>query len=355
MAAHPRRCRPLAEEYLEKVLPNMNAAPSSADSGFQFSREDINKQMDKMKEAKDKSMVEYWPHLRDEVNAKDLNISMRDGEKVLIRVYTPKRSSIEPGKQPVVYSLHGGGFVSGNLDSEDLINRQLCHETHSLIFSLDYRLAPEHPLFPTVVSDTEDGLKWVYENASKYGGDTSRGVFLSGTSSGGFLSARLAFRSNKLNVPVLGMILRQGVFIICSLDELADLWPDVKEFKSREENIDAPGLPKHVVDALNKLLGVTATKHKDVEDFPIFASKSELSRMPPTHFVQATADPCADDILYFQRRLTEAGVEATVATYEGMPHGFHAYHVLLAARREMKDTADALKRLTARFNSRNSA
>ena len=100
---------------------------------------------------------------------------------------------------------------------------------------------------------------------------------------------------------------------------------------------------------------MTAAKHKDVEDFPIFASTIELSRMPPTHFVHATADPCADDILYFQRRLTEAGVEATVATYEGMPHGFHAYHVLSAARQEMKDTANALKKLIARGNSVESA
>ncbi|GES65818.1 hypothetical protein ATEIFO6365_0012021000 [Aspergillus terreus] len=339
MAASPRRCRPLAQEYVEKVLPNMNVTASSADSGFKFSREDINKQMDKMKEAKDKSLAEYWPHLGQKVRTEDFDIPMRDGEKVLIRVYTPNESPIESGKRPVVYSLHGGGFVTGNVDSEDLINRQLCHETHSLIFSLNYRLAPENPIFPTGVNDTEDGLKWVHENAS-------RGLWAT------FLI--LAFQANKLNIPVPGMILRQGVFIFCPLEELVDWRPEVAQFKSREENVDAPGLPKHVVDALNQLLAVTATKHKDVEDFPIFASLGELSRMPPTHFVQATADPCADDITYFKRRLTEAGVETTLATYEGMPHGFHAYHVLSAARQEMKDTADALKRLIARFNSRDS-
>lgn len=130
MAASPRRCRPLAQEYLEvrkaekerrkgiacqlnsssdltatqKVLPNMNVTASSADSGFKFSREDINKQMDKMKEAKDKSLAEYWPHLGQKVKTEDFDIPMRDGEKVLIRVYTPNESPIESGKRPVVYS-----------------------------------------------------------------------------------------------------------------------------------------------------------------------------------------------------------------------------------------------------------
>ena len=74
MAAPPKICRPLAPEFIEvmetekerkylvdlenltwlqKVLVNMNVAASSADTGFQFSREDINRQMDKMKEERD--------------------------------------------------------------------------------------------------------------------------------------------------------------------------------------------------------------------------------------------------------------------------------------------------------------
>jgi acetyl esterase/lipase len=74
--------------------------------------------------------------------------------------------------------------VAGSVDSDDLINRQYCYQTHAHVFSLGYRLAPEYPLFPTIVNDSEDGLKWTYENAAKYGGDVSRGIFLSGTSSG---------------------------------------------------------------------------------------------------------------------------------------------------------------------------
>jgi predicted acyl esterase len=96
----------------------MNITASSADSGFKFSREDINKQMDKMKEAKDKSLAEYWPHLGQKVKTEDFDIPMRDGEKVLIRVYTPNESPIESGKRQVVYSYVFGLYLSSYSESD---------------------------------------------------------------------------------------------------------------------------------------------------------------------------------------------------------------------------------------------
>jgi acetyl esterase/lipase len=80
--------------------------------------------------------------------------------------------------------MHGGGFVGGNIDSEDLINRQICSVCNVLVFSIEYRLAPEYPVVPVILNDVEDGLKWAYTNASKYGGDTSESILVSGTSSG---------------------------------------------------------------------------------------------------------------------------------------------------------------------------
>lgn len=60
-----------------------------------------------------------------------------------------------------LYRLHGGGFITGSNDTEELINRQLTLEAGLIIFSLDYRLAPEHTVIPTIYNDAEDGLNWV--------------------------------------------------------------------------------------------------------------------------------------------------------------------------------------------------
>jgi acetyl esterase/lipase len=80
--------------------------------------------------------------------------------------------------------MHGGGFVGGNIDSEDLINRQICSVCNVLVFSIEYRLAPEYPVVPIILNDVEDGLQWTYANAYKYGGVKGGNIFVSGTSSG---------------------------------------------------------------------------------------------------------------------------------------------------------------------------
>jgi hypothetical protein len=56
---------------------------------------------------------------------------------------------------------HGGGWCAGSNDSEELINRKICKALGVVVFSLDYRLAPENP-FPTPFNDAEDGVLWVY-------------------------------------------------------------------------------------------------------------------------------------------------------------------------------------------------
>ena len=53
-----------------------------------------------------------------------------------------------------------------------------------LIFSIDYRLGPEHDILTTTFQDAEDGMKWVYKNAPNYGGDVEKGLCVSGTSAG---------------------------------------------------------------------------------------------------------------------------------------------------------------------------
>lgn len=57
-------------------------------------------------------------------------------------------------------SLHGGAFIVGNNDSEDLINRQLAVAAGVLVFFLDYSMAPED-VVDVIFKDADDGLKWV--------------------------------------------------------------------------------------------------------------------------------------------------------------------------------------------------
>ena len=72
-----------------------------------------------------------------------------------VRKYAPA----EPGREPgaAILFMHGGGCVIGDVETHDIFCRALCHDTGATVFSLDYRLAPEHP-FPAAVEDTVAAL-----------------------------------------------------------------------------------------------------------------------------------------------------------------------------------------------------
>lgn len=86
---------------------------------------------------------------------------------VTLRIYKPKEA--QDGQMlPVGVYTHGGGYICGNLDSEDPVCRALAHHVPCIIVSVDYRLGPQHKM-PVMVDDTMAGYKWVRNAQSKEG------------------------------------------------------------------------------------------------------------------------------------------------------------------------------------------
>jgi len=78
------------------------------------------------------------------------------GGPMALRIYRPSLSD----NLPVVVFFHGSGFVICNLDTHDLICRQLCKASGAIVVSVDYRLAPEHK-FPAATDDCLAATRWV--------------------------------------------------------------------------------------------------------------------------------------------------------------------------------------------------
>lgn len=77
---------------------------------------------------------------------------------VKVRVYTPE---VQREKEiPLGVYFHGGGYLMGDLDTEDEYCRYIAKETPCIIVSVDYRLAPEHQL-PAMLEDGINAFKWV--------------------------------------------------------------------------------------------------------------------------------------------------------------------------------------------------
>lgn len=99
-------------------------------------------------------LAPLYPPPTDAVSAKDGDV---DG--IGYRVYTPVEAA-KGGALPVGLYTHGGGFVVGNLDAEDVLCRAIAEHCGCILVSVDYRLAPEHKA-PAQLTDSLNVLKWV--------------------------------------------------------------------------------------------------------------------------------------------------------------------------------------------------
>lgn len=76
----------------------------------------------------------------------------------------------------------------------------LARETQSVVFGVDYRLAPEYR-FPVPHNDSYEALNYVVVNAQKYRIDVTR-IALWGASAGGNLAAGVALRDAQEHNPM---------------------------------------------------------------------------------------------------------------------------------------------------------
>ena len=117
---------------------------------------------------------------------KDLECDTPCGQ-VPVRLYDPSGSD---GLLPCLVFIHGGGWIVGDLDTNDRTLRVLALESGVRILSVDYPLAPEHP-FPEGLDACLGVVRWVRENGAGWGLDPDR-LAVGGDSAGGNLALATA-------------------------------------------------------------------------------------------------------------------------------------------------------------------
>lgn len=101
-------------------------------------------------------------------------------------VYIPSADTRQ--KFPAVLLIHGGGWLTGSKENEQIMAQHLAENGYVAI-SASYRLGSEAK-YPAAVLDLKDALKWMRENSEKYHIDKNK-IAVLGASAGGQLASLL--------------------------------------------------------------------------------------------------------------------------------------------------------------------
>ena len=236
--------------------------------------------------------------------ASDLTVSGPAGPMTL-RKYASAKGRREA--RAAILFMHGGGCVLGDIGTHDIFCRALCHDTGATVFSLDYRLAPEHP-FPAAVEDTVAALQWLSREGEAMGLDASR-IAVAGDSAGAGLAA-VALHETK---GVLAAPVRAQALIYPALDLRGRL-------PSRKALAEQFPIPREMIGWFFDHYFGTAWPFTDPRAIP--SLYEDYSGLPPALIVTAGHDPLRDEGHEYAERLSASGVPVEYDCREGTIHGF---------------------------------
>lgn len=241
-----------------------------------------------------------------------------------VRVYTPAGS----GPFPLICYFHGGGYVTGDLDTQDMIARALAFGAGAVLVSVDYRLAPENP-FPAGPDDCWAATQWVAAHAAELNGDAAR-LAVAGDSAGANFAAGVALRARDAGAPrIAAQIMFYG-----SCDYPSTETPASREFAN------GPLLSADDVAYFWELY----LRHPETEQNDPIASPMRAAShrdLPPAFMGTAEIDPSRDHGETYIRKLAEAGVRTQLVRYPGMIHGFVSWLGLIPAAQQAINDACA--------------
>ncbi len=240
-----------------------------------------------------------------------------------------------PGKagEPIILYFHGGGWVTGDLNTYDASDRALASQAHAKVLSVAYRLAPENR-FPAAHDDAFAAYRWLLANAGQLGADPRR-IAVAGESAGGNLAINvsIAARDAHIRPPVHELL----IYPVAGTDT-----------KTPSYIADEHAIPLGRDDVL-WYVNNTIRGPADLQDPRLdLIGKADLHDLPPTTIISAEIDPLESDGTFLTYKLQAQGVTVDRIEYGGTTHEFFGMGAAVARARNAEDFA--AKALDATFD-----
>ena len=231
------------------------------------------------------------------------------GPEVRIRVYAPRED--ETPAAALIF-FHGGGLVAGSIETHDGICRRLAVAAGLKVFSVGYRLAPEHP-FPASLADAARAVDWIAADAARFHIDPSR-IAIGGESAGALLATLITDGFEPIGLQPRAQLL------LCPVIDLAGDFPSRTTF-GEGYLISRAVIARDVEDCLGP--GGMA------DDMPSPLRHGDPAKAPASVIVSAACDPFRDEAAAYAERLHQSGVSVWHRCHDGMIHSFYGLGAFL--------------------------
>ena len=259
---------------------------------------------------------------------KSINIKIPvENQKISARYY---RGIDKDEKEllPLTIFFHGGGWVIGDLDTHDVVCRQLANEGQFDVLAIDYRMGPEYR-FPTAIDDAINSINWVNKNPLDLPIMNNK-IAVCGDSAGGNIAAVCCINS-KINAEP-------------KIKFQALIYPSThlgSNYKSKEK-YDGYILSKLLMKWFEEKY-INKNQLNDWRAAPILFE--DLSNLPNTLIVVAGCDPLRDEGIAYGEALKKAGNNVEIKIFKGQIHGF----LTMGAR--IRDTNKLIKLVSEKITN----
>lgn len=255
-----------------------------------------------------RKMQQFLSKIKIEAKSFDFLNSKVYGENgehdIPVRIFYPKEKRHD---EYIIY-IHGGGWVLGDIDtySEACVN--LSNALGRIIYSIDYRLAPEHP-YPAGLDDCYRAVRSLIspKHAER------RKWILMGDSAGANLVAVVTQRliQEKHLLPDRTILLYPLTY-----------WDHTENspFESVHEYGEGYGLTRKKMQEYMKMYAPNAEERKNPSISPLMAK--DLAGYPDTLIITAEFDPLRDEGEAYGEALLEAGNTVEIHRIPEVIHGF---------------------------------
>jgi monoterpene epsilon-lactone hydrolase len=236
----------------------------------------------------------------------------------------PRRTLlVEPEDGPragTVLYFHGGSYVVGSPETAMSLTGNLVARTGFRAFSVDYRLAPEHP-FPAAIEDTLAAYRALLEE-----GEDPASIAFAGDSAGGGLTVTTCLAARAAGLPLPAAI----VAFSPGLDGTR-----TGESMDTKAGID-PLLNREALEHLGAMYRGDQDPRQELLSPAVFA---DLTGFPPMLLQVGTNELLLDDSTRIAARARDAGVDVILDVTADVAHVYQSFAGVLDEADQALDRA----------------